>query len=56
MEQQLGYPDYQEAFEYHGSTTVEITRQRDGRVIWKDWLIFDSVEEASTFYNEAGVA
>jgi hypothetical protein len=56
MEQQLRYPDYQEAFEYHGSTTVEITRRRAGRVIWKDWLIFDSVEEASTFYNEAEYA
>lgn len=56
MERQTTYPDYKEAFEYHGSTTVEITRQRGGRVIWKDWLIFDSVEEASTFYNEAHYA
>jgi len=56
MEQQTTYPDYQEALEYHGSTTVEVTRRRLGRVIWKDWLIFDSVEEALTFYNEAGHA
>ena len=56
MERQITYPDYKEAFEYHGSTTVEITRQRGGRVIWKDWLIFDSVEEASTFYNEVHYA
>ncbi|MGD9330384.1 MAG: hypothetical protein PVJ53_03675 [Desulfobacterales bacterium] len=52
MDGQIIYPDYKEAFEYHGSTTVEITRRRGGRVIWKDWLIFDSVEEASRFYNE----
>ena len=56
MNQQITYQDYKEAFEYHGSTTVEITRQRGGRVIWKDWLIFDSVEEASTFYNEVHYA
>jgi hypothetical protein len=56
MDQSTGYPDYQEAFEYHGSTTVEITRRRGGRVVWKDWLIFDSVEEAIAFYNEAGHA
>lgn len=56
MDRQIIYPDYKEAFEYHGSTTIEITRQRGGRVIWKDWLIFDSVEEASTFYNEVHFA
>jgi hypothetical protein len=56
MDQQIGYPDYQEALEYHGNTTVEITRRSGGRVIWKDWLIFDSVEEAIAFYNEAGNA
>ena len=52
MDQTISTQDYQEAFEYHGSTTVEIIRQRGGRVIWKDWVIFDSVEEASSFYNE----
>jgi len=56
MDRQITYQDYKEAFEYHGSTTVEIIRQRGGRVIWKDWLIFDSVEEASTFYNEVHIA
>jgi hypothetical protein len=56
MDQQIVYPDYQEAFEYHGNTTVEVTRRRGGRVIWKDWLIFDSVEEAFTYYSEAGNA
>ena len=56
MERSTNYADYKEALEYHGSTTVEITRERGGRVIWKDWLIFDSVEEASTFYNEAHYA
>ena len=56
MTKEIAHPDYHDCYEYHGSTTVEITRQRGGRVIWKDWLIFDSVEEASTFYNEAHYA
>lgn len=56
MDQQTGYPDYQEALEYHGSTTVEVTRRRQGRIVWKDWLIFDSVEEALAFCNEVGHA
>ena len=42
---------YDEALEYHGSTTVEVTRCRHGRIIWRDWLIFDSVAEASEYYN-----
>ena len=56
MESAPNYDDYKEALEYHGSTTVAITRERGGRVVWKDWLIFDSVEEASTFYNEVRYA
>lgn len=42
---------YEEALEYHGSTMIEVTRRQHGRIIWRDWLIFDSVAEASEFYN-----
>ena len=44
--------DYDDAYEYHGSTTIEVTRRLFGRVVWKDWLIFDSVEEARTYFDE----
>jgi hypothetical protein len=44
--------DYDDAYEYHGSTTIEVTRHQFGRVVWKDWLIFDSVEEARTYFDE----
>ncbi len=44
--------DYDDAYEYHGSTTVERTRRQHGRVVWKEWLIFDTVEEASLYFNE----
>jgi hypothetical protein len=44
--------EYDEAYEYHGSTTIEVTRRSFGRVVWRDWLIFDSVEEARSYFDE----
>ena len=44
--------DYDDAYEYDGSTTIEVTRRQFGRVVWKDWLIFDSIDEARTYYAE----
>ncbi len=44
--------DYDEAYEYDGSTTIEVTRRHFGRVVWKDWLLFDSVEEARNYFAE----
>ncbi len=50
------YPDYQCCYEYHGNTSVEITRKQDGITIDRDWLLFDSVEEAQEFfYYDCGV-
>ena len=41
---------YQEYYEYHGSTIIErITKQ--GETISRDWIVFDSVEEASEYFN-----
>jgi hypothetical protein len=44
-------PDYQEAFEYHGNTAIEWTRLQNGSVE-KEWLLFDSVEEAASYFHE----
>lgn len=41
----------QEFFEYHGNTTIERTRKQKGKVR-RDWLYFDSAEEAVAFFNE----
>ena len=50
------YPDYQYCYEYHGNTSVEITRKQDGITIERDWILFDSVEEAQEFfYDDCGV-
>ena len=47
------YPEYCDCFEYHGSTTIELTRKQGDDVLWRDWLLFDSVEEAAEFFNSA---
>ena len=38
--------------EYHGSTIVERIQVVAGAVPVRDWLLFDTVEEAADFYNE----
>lgn len=45
-------PEYQESYEYHGNTSIEHTRIIDGHVE-RQWIYFDSAEEAVTFFNEA---
>ncbi len=39
--------------EYHGGTTIERVRKQAGLTILHDWLLFDSVEEAEEYFNEA---
>jgi len=41
-----------ETFEYHGSTVIERTRLFAGKTISRDWILFDSVEEASDYFND----
>ncbi len=42
----------QEYFEYHGSTIVERIQVVNGIAPQRDWLLFDTVEEAADYYNE----
>lgn len=51
MTAMIEYPDYQEYYEYHGNVAIERTRLQDGAVA-RDWLYFDSAEEAVAFFNE----
>jgi hypothetical protein len=46
--------DYQEIFEYHGNTSVERVRKRGNSVLLRDWIFFDSVEEAEAFFHDPG--
>jgi hypothetical protein len=55
MTKQEIYHDYHDSFEYHGSTVIERTRNRSGTTIRRDWILFDSVEEAAEyFYTNCG--
>jgi hypothetical protein len=45
------YAHYQDCYEYHGSTTIERTRKEAGRTVNREWILFDSVEEALEFFN-----
>lgn len=47
--------DYQESYEYHGNTAIERTRLQDGH-IEREWIYFDSAEEAVDFFNEVCAA
>ena len=42
----------QEYFEYHGSTIVERIQVVNGLAPQRDWLLFDTIEEAADYYNE----
>ena len=42
---------YQEHYEYHGNTTIEWIRKKGKKTIFRNWIIFDSVEEAQEYFN-----
>ncbi len=44
--------NYHEFYEYHGNTTIELIRKLANTTISRDWIIFDSVEEAIEFFND----
>jgi len=46
------YPGYNECYEYHGNTTIERILKKGNMTVRRDWLIFDSVEEALDYYND----
>ena len=43
--------DFEEYFEYHGNVAIERVRRTEG-MIERDWLYFDSAEEAVAFFTE----
>ena len=48
------YQYYLNTYEYHGNTTVEITRVQDGVTVSHDWILFDSIEEAQEYFHDRG--
>ncbi|MGD2269573.1 MAG: hypothetical protein PVI06_04170 [Desulfobacterales bacterium] len=45
------YPNYIEFYEYHGGTTIELTRKGGDEIFRQDWIMFDSTEAALEYFN-----
>jgi len=52
MSKQILNKTYFEYFEYHGSTAIEWIKKRGKRIVGREWLLFDSVEEAREFFSD----
>ena len=48
--------DLRDCFEYDGNTAVEHVRKSGRRTVWREWILFDSVDEALDFYDEQAAA
>jgi hypothetical protein len=53
MTRHLDHEAYCDCYEYHGNTQIEHTRTQAGKTLWRDWIIFDTVEEAADYFNAA---
>ena len=56
MVRQIDTCEAEEYFEYHGHTMIERIRKQAGDTVARDWLLFDSVEEAADYFNENSYA
>ena len=52
MTKHIFNPDYHDCYEYHGNTTIELTRRQGEITLWRDWITFDTVQEAADYFNE----
>lgn len=50
MKRNRKQPEFYDYLEYYGSTAVERIRKLADRVIWREWVLFDSAEEAQEYY------
>jgi hypothetical protein len=54
MTRQENHFYYDDHFEYQGGTMVQRTRRQMGKVISRDWILFDTIEEAEDYFNSNG--
>ena len=52
MIKQIRHLDVNECYEYHGNTVIELTRKKAGQTVFRDWMMFDSVEEAADYFYD----
>ncbi len=48
--------DVRDCFEYYGHPAVTHLRKRGRRAVWREWVLFDSVDEAREFYHQQTAA
>ena len=53
MTRHVFHSDYHDCYEYHGNTAVERIRKQRGTTVKRDWIFFDSVEDAQEFFIDA---
>jgi hypothetical protein len=53
MKKYESYPTHYDDFEYFGNTEIVRVRKQYGRTVRKDWLMFNSVDEAMEYFNTA---
>jgi hypothetical protein len=52
MTRHISQQEYCDSYEYHGGTFIEQIRRQADVIIWRDWIMFDSVEEATEYFND----
>jgi hypothetical protein len=45
------YSTYSDFYEYYGNTEILRIRKQYGTIIRKDWIVFDSPDEAMDYFN-----
>jgi hypothetical protein len=45
------YSNYSDAFEYYGNNEILRVRKQYGMIVRRDWLVFNSTEEAMEHFN-----
>jgi hypothetical protein len=53
MTRQRPADEVRDCYEYHGNTMIEHIRRLAGETVWRDWILFDTVEEAAEYFNAA---
>ena len=43
---------HDDVYEYFGGTTIRWTRRKADRIVWQDWLLFDSLDAALEYFND----
>ena len=52
MVKQISQQIYRDCYEYHGNTMIELTRRQGEVTVWRDWITFDTAQEAVDYFNE----